>query len=161
RRPEEDGRRLVSSARSPIMTATAADRQVHASLCGVSRVYAGAGGQQPGHALGPLDLALRRGAVLSLVGPPGRGQITLLEILAGLQSPASGTVTFEGHPIAGEVPKGLGVVFQEDASFAWLTVWDNTAFGLRRSGAPEAEIRRRVDDSLAFMGLTDFARAYP
>jgi NitT/TauT family transport system ATP-binding protein len=59
------------------------------------------------------------------------------------------------------VPDGIGVVFQEDASFPWLTVWDNAAFGLRRQGAAEAEVRRRVDDSIAFMGLKDFARAYP
>jgi NitT/TauT family transport system ATP-binding protein len=59
------------------------------------------------------------------------------------------------------VPDGIGVVFQEDASFPWLTVWDNAAFGLRRQGAPEAEVSRRVEDALAFMGLKDFARAYP
>jgi NitT/TauT family transport system ATP-binding protein len=53
------------------------------------------------------------------------------------------------------------VVFQEDASFPWLTVWDNAAFGLRRSGVAAAEVRRRVDDALAFMGLKDFAKAYP
>ena len=64
-------------------------------------------------------------------------------------------------PVAGEVPDGIGVVFQEDASFPWLTVWDNAAFGLRRNGVADAEIRRRVDDALAFMGLKDFARAYP
>ena len=63
--------------------------------------------------------------------------------------------------MTGEVPDGIGVVFQEDASFPWLTVWDNAAFGLRRNGIAEAEIRRRVDDALAFMGLKDFARAYP
>jgi NitT/TauT family transport system ATP-binding protein len=40
-------------------------------------------------------------------------------------------------------------------------VWDNAAFGLRRQGAPEAEVSRRVEDALAFMGLKDFARAYP
>src|SRR4029078_8339779 len=56
---------------------------------------------------------------------------------------------------------GIGVVFQEDASFPWLTVWDNTAFGLRRSGVDDAETRRRGDDVLALMGLKDFARAYP
>jgi NitT/TauT family transport system ATP-binding protein len=70
-------------------------------------------------------------------------------------------VTFEGKPVSGEVAEGIGVVFQEDASFPWLTVWDNAAFGLRRSGVAEAEIRRRVDDAVAFMGLKDFARAYP
>src|SRR5208282_3673713 len=66
-----------------------------------------------------------------------------------------------GKPVSGEVAEGIGVVFQEDASFPWLTVWDNAAFGLRRSGVAETEIRRRVDDALAFMGLKDFARAYP
>jgi NitT/TauT family transport system ATP-binding protein len=63
--------------------------------------------------------------------------------------------------VSGEVAEGIGVVFQEDASFPWLTVWDNAAFGLRRSGVADAEVRRRVDDALAFMGLKDFARAYP
>ena len=96
-----------------------------------------------------------------MVGPSGCGKSTLLEVLAGLQQPTAGTVTFEGRAVAGDVPDGVGVVFQEDASFPWLTVWDNTAFGLRRSGAPDAEVRRRVDDALAFMGLKDFAKAYP
>jgi NitT/TauT family transport system ATP-binding protein len=68
---------------------------------------------------------------------------------------------FEGRTVAGKVPDGIGVVFQEDASFPWMTVWDNAAFGLRRNGVATAEIRRRVDDALAFMGLTEFARAYP
>jgi len=143
------------------MTATAVDRQIHAALAGVTRIYPAVGRQQGVHALGPVDLELRRGEFFAVVGPSGCGKSTLLEILAGLQPQTAGTVTFEGHPVGREVPEGLGVVFQEDASFAWLTVWDNAAFGLRRSGAPEAEIRRRVDDSLAFMGLADFARAYP
>jgi NitT/TauT family transport system ATP-binding protein len=52
-------------------------------------------------------------------------------------------------------------VFQEDASFPWLTVEDNVAFGLRRLGTDPAEIRRRVDFAVGFMGLNDFRRAYP
>jgi NitT/TauT family transport system ATP-binding protein len=143
------------------MTATLSDQQIHASLSGVTRVYPGAAGHQPVHALGPVDLDLRRGEFFAVVGPSGCGKSTLLEVMAGLQLASAGTVTFEGRPVAGEVPDGIGVVFQEDASFPWLTVWDNTAFGLRRNGAPEAEIRRRVDDALSFMGLKDFARAYP
>jgi NitT/TauT family transport system ATP-binding protein len=143
------------------MTEAAADRQIHASLAGVTRVYPAAAGHQPVHALGPVDLDLRRGEFFGIVGPSGCGKSTLLEVLAGLQPATSGTVTFEDRAVAGQVPEGVGVVFQEDASFPWLTVWDNTAFGLRRAGAPEAEIRRRVDDALAFMGLRDFSRAYP
>jgi NitT/TauT family transport system ATP-binding protein len=135
--------------------------EIHASLSGVTRVHPGAAGMRPVHALGPVDLELRRGEFFAVVGPSGCGKSTLLELLAGLQQPTAGSMTFEGRPIAGEVPDGIGVVFQEDASFPWLTVWDNAAFGLRRSGVAEAEVRRRVDDALAFMGLKDFARAYP
>ena len=143
------------------MTTALPDQEIHARLCGVTRVYPGAAGTQPVHALGPIDLDLRRGEFFAVVGPSGCGKSTLLEVLAGLQRPTAGTVLFEGRPVSGEVPDGIGVVFQEDASFPWLTVWDNTAFGLRRSGVAAAEIRRRVDDALAFMGLMDFARAYP
>src|ERR1700751_2307449 len=143
------------------MTATVAHQDVHASLSGVTRIYPAAAGTQAVHALGPVDLELKRGEFFAVVGPSGCGKSTLLEVLAGLQLPSAGTVTFEGRAVAGKVPDGIGVVFQEDASFPWMTVWDNAAFGLRRNGVAAAEVRRRVDDALAFMGLTDFARAYP
>jgi NitT/TauT family transport system ATP-binding protein len=139
----------------------AAARDIHAQLSAVTRVFPGAGNQPPVNALGPIDLDLCKGEFFAIVGPSGCGKSTFLEVLAGLQRPTAGTVTFEGKPVSGEVAEGIGVVFQEDASFPWLTVWDNAAFGLRRSGVAEAEIRRRVDDALAFMGLKDFARAYP
>jgi NitT/TauT family transport system ATP-binding protein len=142
------------------MTATAPDGVV-ASLAGVTRTYPAAAGHPPVAALGPVSLELRRGEFFGVIGPSGCGKSTLLEVLAGLQAPTAGSVTFEGSPVAGEVPDGIGVVFQEDASFSWLTVWDNAAFGLRRAGVEAAEIRRRVDDVLAFMGLKDFARAFP
>src|SRR5258707_1107552 len=143
------------------MTATVAHQDVHASLSGVTRIYPAAAGTQAVHALGPVDLDLKRGEFFAVVGPSGCGKSTLLEVLAGLQQPTAGTVKFEGRSVTGEVPDGIGVVFQEDASFPWLTVWDNAAFGLRRNGVADAETHRRVDDALAFMGLTDFARAYP
>jgi NitT/TauT family transport system ATP-binding protein len=55
----------------------------------------------------------------------------------------------------------VGVVFQQDASFAWLNVWDNIAFGLRRHGVSISEISRRVEHALAFMGLSAFRNAFP
>jgi NitT/TauT family transport system ATP-binding protein len=133
----------------------------HAQLGSVTRIYPSVAGHSPVHALGPVDLDLRMGEFFAVVGPSGCGKSTLLEILAGLQRPTAGTVTFEGRSVMGDVPDGIGVVFQEDASFPWLTVWDNVAFGLRRAGVAEAEVRRRVDDAVAFLGLRDFARAYP
>jgi NitT/TauT family transport system ATP-binding protein len=143
------------------MTNVAVHRDIHAQLAGVTRTFPGAGDHPPVHALGPIDLELRKGEFFAVVGPSGCGKSTLLEVLAGLQRPTAGTVTFEGRTLGGEVAEGIGVVFQEDASFPWLTVWDNAAFALRRSGVAAVELRRRVDDALAFMGLKDFARAYP
>jgi NitT/TauT family transport system ATP-binding protein len=55
----------------------------------------------------------------------------------------------------------VGVVFQEDASFPWLNVHDNISFGLRMAGMDGAEIKRRTDYAMGFMGLKDFAGAYP
>jgi len=136
-------------------------RDIHAQLAGVTRTYPAAGNHPPVHALGPIDLELRKGEFFAVVGPSGCGKSTLLEVLAGLQQPTAGTVSFEGKAVSGEVADGIGVVFQEDASFPWLTVADNAAFGLRRSGIAETTVRRRVADALAFMGLKDFARAYP
>src|SRR5215216_5057101 len=135
--------------------------QVHAELQGVTRVFPGSRKNPPVHALGPVDLALRRGEFFSLVGPSGCGKSTLLEALAGLAAPTGGTLIFEGKAVEGEVPRGVGVVFQEDASFPWLDVWDNVAFGLRRSSVGEKEITERVSYAVGFMGLTDFAHAFP
>jgi NitT/TauT family transport system ATP-binding protein len=135
------------------------DEQIaHATLRGVTRVYPGV---TPVHALGPLDLDLAPGEFFSVVGPSGCGKSTLLDVLAGLSSPTDGKINFEGKPVVGEVPDGIGVVFQEDASFPWLTVRDNVAFGLRRAGAEPTEIARRVAYAIRFMGLDDFADAYP
>ena len=144
-----------AAARAPASQALAAP---HAELNAVTRVYPG---PTPVHALGPVDLRVERGEFFSIVGPSGCGKSTLLDVLAGLAPPTAGAVAFEGKPVAGEAPDGVGIVFQEDASFPWLTVQDNVAFGLRRAGFDPAEISRRVDYAVGFMGLRDFARAYP
>lgn len=141
--------------------ATSAQPDVHARLEGVTRIYPPRAGHGEVHALGPISLDLRAGEFFSVVGPSGCGKSTLLDVLAGLAVPSAGTVEFEGKPVRGEVPDGVGVVFQEDASFPWLTVEDNVSFGLRRSGVDAAETKRRVDFAIGFMGLRDFRRAYP
>ena len=149
---------LAGTASVPGAASLAAPGSPHASMRGVTRVYPGAA---PVHALGPIDLDLARGEFFSVVGPSGCGKSTLIDVQAGLAVPSAGEVTFEGRPVSGKVPDGIGVVFQEDASFPWLTVTDNIAFGLRRSGVDPAEVRRRVEYAVGFMGLRDFARAYP
>jgi NitT/TauT family transport system ATP-binding protein len=130
----------------------------HVALRGVTRVYPG---KPEVHALGPVDLELARGEFFAVVGPSGCGKSTLLDVMAGLAAASAGDVLFEHHRIAGEVPDGVGVVFQEDASFPWLSVYDNIAFGLRQAGAPESDVAAQVGYAIGFMGLKDFARAYP
>lgn len=133
----------------------------HVSLNGVTKVFRGAGGSPPVHALGPIDLDLKRGEFFAVVGPSGCGKSTLLEVLAGLSDVTEGTVLFEGKPVHGEIMDGVGVVFQEDACFPWMNVRDNIAFGLRQTNVKTSEINRRVTDALNLMGLAQFAQSYP
>jgi len=133
----------------------------HVVLDEVTRVYPARGRQSAVAALGPVSLRLRRGEFFSVVGPSGCGKSTLLDLVAGLSLPTEGSVHFEGRRISGEVPDGVAVVFQEDACFPWMTVFQNAAFGARHAGLPQAEIRERVDYALSFMGLAGFTDAYP
>lgn len=131
-------------------------RSVHAKVAGLTRVYGGLV-----HAMGPIDLDLRRNEFFAVVGPSGCGKSTFLDVLAGLNPPTEGSIEFEGQAVNGSVPDGVGVVFQEDASFPWLTVRNNIAFGLKRRGMAKDEIEQRVSEAVDFMGLSDFANAHP
>ena len=133
----------------------------HVALRGVTRVYPARASQGDVHALGPVDLDLARGEFFAVVGPSGCGKSTLLDVIAGLFPATAGEVKFENTLVKGHVPPGIGVVFQEDATFPWLNVHDNIAFGLRQAGAGAAEVAAQVGYALEFMGLRDFARAYP
>lgn len=112
-------------------------------------------------ALDTIDLSIGAGEFVSIIGPSGCGKSTLLEIVAGLIVPTSGRVTFDGREVRGEVPDGVGIVFQEDATFSWLSVEENIAFGLRRRRVGRAEIRQKVQYALEFMGLAAFAKHHP
>ncbi len=138
-----------------------ASDDAHVTLTGVTKVFAGRDGAQDVHALGPVSFDLRRGELFSVVGPSGCGKSTLLDVIAGLTNATQGDIQFEGQRVAGEVPEGVAVVFQEDASFPWLNVFDNAAFGGRQMGIDEAEVRERVSYALGFMGLSDFSKTYP
>ena len=112
-------------------------------------------------ALGPVSIQLWKSEFFAVVGPSGCGKSTFLDMIAGLGSPTSGEIIFEAKRIGGGVPEGVGIVFQEDACFPWLNVYDNIAFGLRQKGFIAVEIQRRLDYALDLMGLRDFSRAYP
>ena len=153
--PSSPSNHVAGEASSP------AASKAHVVVHEATRMFTARDTGRPFHALGPVSFELREGEFFSVVGPSGCGKSTLLDLVAGLCAPSSGSVTFEGQPVNGEVPDGVAVVFQEDASLPWLTVYDNAAFGVRRSGIPEKEIRERVEHALAFMGLANFSHVYP
>lgn len=133
---------------------------VHVAVDSVSHTYPGVGPTGPVHALGPINLKVLQGEFVAIVGPSGCGKSTLLELLCGLVRPTEGRICFEDRTVDGP-SDGIGVVFQQDASFPWLRVRANVEFGLRQRDIAAAERRDKVDAALAFMGLTDFAEAYP
>jgi NitT/TauT family transport system ATP-binding protein len=135
------------------------DEQV--KLRAVDKVFMAGYPPAPLHALGPVDLDIKRGEFFAVVGPSGCGKSTLLELIAGLTRPTEGTIEFEGRAIENEPPEGIGVVFQDDASLPWLNVADNVAFGLRRSSLTSGERDDRVHNVLKLVGLSDFATAFP
>ena len=133
----------------------------HVALKSVTKRFPASAGGQAVHALGPIDLDIRQGEFFAVVGPSGCGKSTLLELIAGLTAATEGKIEFEGRPIGNEIPDGIGVVFQEDACFPWLSVRDNVEFGLRKAAVGQEEKTRRVNDAIAMMGLGDFSRSYP
>ena len=134
---------------------------VHVTLRGVTKVFPASAGGQPVHAVGPIDIDIRKGEFFAVVGPSGCGKSTMLELIAGLVPPTEGTIEFEGAPIGNTIPDGVGVVFQEDACFPWLNVRENIEFGLRGSTRDAADKARRVKSVIDMMGLQDFGQTYP
>ena len=105
-----------------------------------------------------ITFYIRNNEFLTLLGPSGCGKSTTLRILAGFETADSGVVNFEGHDLL-TVPahkRQLNTVFQRYALFPLLNVYDNVAFGLRLKKVPKDEIRTRVDEALATVGLSGY-----
>jgi NitT/TauT family transport system ATP-binding protein len=107
-----------------------------------------------------VNLALREGEIVALLGRSGSGKSTLLRIVSGLLKPTGGQVMWRGIPISGPTD-GIAMVFQSFALFPWLTVQENVELGLEARGVARAERKQRADDALDLIGLGGFASAYP
>jgi putrescine transport system ATP-binding protein len=107
-------------------------------------------------ALDGLSLSVARGEFLALLGGSGSGKSTLLRIVAGFEAPDAGRVLLEGADLLPLPPhaRPVGMMFQSYALFPHLTVFDNVAYGLRREGVARGEVRRRVEEALAMVGLS-------
>jgi sulfate transport system ATP-binding protein len=114
-------------------------------------------------ALDDVSVTLPTGQLTALLGPSGGGKSTLLRIIAGLETADTGTVEIEGTPATHLPPqkRNVGFVFQHYAPFKHLSVARNVAFGLEIRKRPKADIRRRVDELLELVHLSQFADRLP
>lgn len=113
-------------------------------------------GQQTRHlALDQASLWVRRGETISIVGPTGCGKSTLLRVIAGLETPDAGTVTFDGEDVAALTPaqRGIGLVFQNYALYPHFKVHGNIAFYFRLRRWSAREIDAKVQDTARIMGI--------
>jgi NitT/TauT family transport system ATP-binding protein len=107
-----------------------------------------------------VNLTLRPGEIVGLLGRSGSGKSTLLRAIAGLEEPSGGVVNYLGHPVAGPA-SGIAMVFQSFALFPWLTVLENVQLGLEAQGVAEPEMRKRSLQAIDLIGLDGFESAYP
>jgi len=107
-----------------------------------------------------VNLQLKEGQIVGLLGRSGSGKSTLLRLIAGLSQPTAGDLHYLGKPINCPGP-GIAMVFQSFALFPWLTVFENVALGLEAQGMPKAEIRQRALAAIDLIGLDGFESAYP
>ena len=111
-------------------------------------------------ALDRVDLEIEDNEFVTVVGPSGCGKTTLMNILAGLETPTSGKALVSGQVVRGPGPD-RGVIFQQYALFPWLTVRKNVEFGLKTAGVPKKERRQRAEHFIQLVGLEQFADALP
>lgn len=107
-----------------------------------------------------IHLQVQPGETLALLGASGCGKSTLLRLLAGLDTPTSGSILVGGKPFSG-VGKERGIVFQEHRLFPWLTVTQNIALGLVHEGLSANAKQARIDELVRLVGLGGFEKAYP
>jgi len=110
-----------------------------------------------------LSFSLEGHRTLSILGRSGCGKTTLLKIIAGLEAAGDGQVVLQGEDITQKAPQDRGVVYlyQEPLLFPHLNVWDNVAFGLRLRRLDTAQIRRRVDEMLENLELSEHPDKMP
>src|SRR5436190_12066463 len=108
-----------------------------------------------------LDIA--RGEFVTLLGPSGSGKTTTLLMIAGFETPTSGTIELAGHDLSlsRAYQRNIGMVFQNYALFPHMTAEKNVMFPLKMRHFPRQEWRSRTQKMLDLMGLRQFGQRYP
>ncbi len=114
-------------------------------------------------AVNNVDLTLYKGEIFALLGSSGCGKSTLLRMLAGFETPTSGSILLEGRELIGVPPykRPLNMMFQSYALFPYMTVKQNIAFGLKQSKMPKKDIEERVDKMLRLVHMEEYVDRKP
>jgi len=131
----------------------------HVSLQELTKVYAGS--VEP--SLDRLSLEIASGELTALLGPSGCGKTTTMKMIAGLLSPTSGDVTFDGRSVLKDKPENRGVVmvFQNYLLFPYMSVAANIGFGLKMRKIDKSDIDKRVAEMLDLVKLPDLGSRRP
>ncbi|MEK1902277.1 MAG: ABC transporter ATP-binding protein, partial [Rhizobium sp.] len=126
----------------------------HLAIEGVAKSF--------GHTFAVRDFSLEvgDGELVCLLGPSGSGKSTLLRMIGGFERPSEGSIRIDARDVTNLPPerRPTGMVFQSHALWTHMDVFNNIAFGLKLRRLPKAEIRQRVEDALALVGLADYGR---
>jgi NitT/TauT family transport system ATP-binding protein len=133
------------------------------------RFPARAGREPPPWIIQDMSFSVQAGELLTMVGPSGAGKSTLLNIIAQIEAPSAGEITFDGEPTTGRDQKALqpglnrriGYVTQDDNLLPWRTAIDNVLFPLEVQGTLDDAARARAAELMAAVGLTGFEKYYP
>ncbi|HCE94710.1 MAG TPA: sulfate ABC transporter ATP-binding protein [Acidovorax sp.] len=114
-------------------------------------------------AVDEVNLSISKGEIFALLGSSGCGKSTLLRMLAGFETPTSGRILLGGQDVAKLAPyeRPFNMMFQSYALFPHLDIWENIAFGLKREGLPNSDIKQRVGEMLDLVQLTPYAKRKP
>lgn len=126
-------------------------------LTGVNKIYG------TNHVVKDLNLTVKEGEFLTLLGSSGCGKTTTLRMIAGFEEPSTGTIRVEGESIEEKEPfeRNVNTVFQSYALFPHKTIYDNIAYGLKMKKVPRAEIKQRVLEMMELVQLEGFQERYP
>ncbi len=115
------------------------------------------------HVVKTVNLAIEQGEFITLLGPSGCGKTTILRMVAGFETPSSGSIVVGGRDVVSLRPnqRSIGMVFQAYALFPNMTVAQNVGFGLRVARVPRSEAEPRVAEMLRLVGLGDFGARFP
>src|SRR5262249_29793883 len=129
----------------------------HLTVAGISKRFGGFS------ALEDVSLSVETGRLVCFLGPSGCGKTTLLRVIAGLEVQDQGRITIAGRDVTKLPPaqRDFGIVFQSYALFPNLTVAQNVGYGLVNQRRARAEVKTRVGDMLALVGLSEHAQKFP